>query len=213
MTHTITPNTEPSVTRFFFIRHGQTEHNIKKILQGHLDTSLNDEGRSQALKLADAVKEIPFDKIYSSDLTRCRETLGAVLEAMETKPSVAYTEHLRERHMGIIEGMHIDDAIRHGEKHGKSYRDFGESVDVFTERIGKYLEQVGQETTGMKNVAVVSHGGTIRSVLRLCGRTEGVVYNTSITVIDVKDGEWVVRVVGDTKHLGEQLQVNDQRVR
>lgn len=214
MTNAIIPNTDPEVTRFFFIRHGQTEHNVKKILQGHLNTSLNETGRDQASKMARALSGFPMDRVYSSDLTRCQDTATALASSLNIPESeIIFTEELRERHMGIIEGMHIEEAISHGQKHGKHYREFGETTQEFDTRLAKYLNQLKEETSGLANVAVVSHGGTIRSVTRVCGKTEGVVYNTSITIIDLKDGKWNVVVVGDTQHLGEQLRVTDQRVR
>lgn len=213
MTQAITPNTDPSVTRFFFIRHGQTDHNVKKILQGHLNTDLNSEGHQQAVKLAAALRSFPFERIYSSDLKRCQDTANTLANGLDSPQKIIFTPELRERHMGVIQGMHIDDAIAHGEKHGKHYREFGETTDEFTNRLSAYIETLKQDTKGLKNVAVVSHGGTIRAVLKLCGKTEGVVYNTSVTVIDLKDDKWDIRVVSNTDHLGAQLHVTDQRVR
>jgi probable phosphoglycerate mutase len=213
MTQSIAPNTEPEVTRFFFIRHGQTDHNVNKILQGHLNTELNAQGQEQAHKLGTALSAFPFDRIYSSDLKRCQDTASILASALSEPQSITFTSELRERNMGVIEGMHIDDAIAHGAKHGRHYREFGETTNQFGSRLSKFLEFLRRDTKGLQNVAVVTHGGTIRAILRSCGLNEGVVYNTSITIIDLKGDDWDVRVLGDTQHLGEQLQVADQRVR
>ncbi|HLS39123.1 MAG TPA: histidine phosphatase family protein, partial [Sphingobacterium bovisgrunnientis] len=56
---------------FYFIRHGQTDLNLKGIVQGRgVNTSLNDSGRKQADAFFNAYKHIPFDKIYTSTLVR-----------------------------------------------------------------------------------------------------------------------------------------------
>lgn len=219
MVQTIQPNVESGKTRFFFIRHGQTEHNIRKILQGHLDIPINDEGHSQASQLGSHIATLPLDRIYSSDLTRCRETLAHILEARgEDEKKVIFTSDLRERHMGEIQGMHIDDAIKHGEKHGKHYREFGETSDEFEARLQPFLKKMKNEVreNQCKNVAVISHGGTIRAVLKTYGVPEaGIVFNTSVTVIDFdwETDSMDVKLMGDTEHLGKQMNVADQRVR
>lgn len=214
----IEPNTESNKTRFLFVRHGQTDHNINKIFQGHLDIALNKEGHNQAELFGKKFSKFPFDKIYSSDLTRCKETVGKLITAMDEEKEVTFTNELRERFMGDVQGMHIDDAIEYGKKHGKHYREFGEDSTVFAERLGKFIKKLEAESAveKYKNVGVVSHGGTIRAVLQLVGVADaGVVYNTSVTVLDYyfETDKWVVQFVGDTEHLGQQMNVQDQRVR
>lgn len=58
-------NDDNNIIRLFIIRHGQTEHNVKKILQGHKDTSINPTGEEQATKLGHYLRSrgIHFDKV------------------------------------------------------------------------------------------------------------------------------------------------------
>ena len=65
--------------RIYVVRHGETEENRQKIVQGHLDTSLNSEGERQSDLLAKALKDVPFDACYSSDLQRAVQTAKRVL--------------------------------------------------------------------------------------------------------------------------------------
>jgi 2,3-bisphosphoglycerate-dependent phosphoglycerate mutase len=58
------------IAHVYIVRHGETQENRDKIIQGQLDTSLNSLGRKQARLVGDALKEIPFDAAYSSDLKR-----------------------------------------------------------------------------------------------------------------------------------------------
>lgn len=59
-----------SIAHVYIVRHGETAENRQGIIQGHLDTQLNAIGEEQATLVADALKLVPFDIAYSSDLSR-----------------------------------------------------------------------------------------------------------------------------------------------
>ena len=61
------------LTRVFFVRHGETDANRTKIIQGHLDTPLNTVGFSQAMSLANTLREVAFGLALSSDLKRAAD--------------------------------------------------------------------------------------------------------------------------------------------
>lgn len=61
------------VARVYIVRHGETEHNRQGIVQGQLDTPLNDTGVEQAQLAADALEDVPFGVAYGSDLQRARK--------------------------------------------------------------------------------------------------------------------------------------------
>ncbi len=65
------------------IRHGETEANRQEIVQGQLDTELNDAGIGQAEMVAAALKEIPFDLAYTSDLSRAAKVRGPPLQVID----------------------------------------------------------------------------------------------------------------------------------
>ncbi len=65
--------------RIYIVRHGETEENKQKIIQGQLDTPLNSEGEKQANLVAKALRDIPFDVCYSSDLSRAASTAERIL--------------------------------------------------------------------------------------------------------------------------------------
>lgn len=56
--------------RIWIVRHGETEQNRNKIIQGQMDTVLNADGIKQAQLVADALQSVPFDAAFSSDLSR-----------------------------------------------------------------------------------------------------------------------------------------------
>jgi len=68
-----------NTVRIYIVRHGETEENRQRIVQGQLDTSLNAEGERQSDLLAKALKDVLFDACYSSDLRRAVETAKRVL--------------------------------------------------------------------------------------------------------------------------------------
>ena len=60
------------MTTFYIVRHGQTDWNVDRIVQGHKDSELTASGRAQAKDVAEKFKEIQFDHVFSSDLLRAR---------------------------------------------------------------------------------------------------------------------------------------------
>ncbi|KAJ7266972.1 phosphoglycerate mutase [Mycena haematopus] len=90
-----------------FIRHGQSEDNVKEIWAGWKDAPLSELGVQQAAALGDAFlkSNTKFDFIYASDLLRAHATGQAVLESHPSpKPPFIIDNRLREQHFGIAEG-------------------------------------------------------------------------------------------------------------
>jgi broad specificity phosphatase PhoE len=70
------------VAKIYLIRHGETDANRNKIIQGHLDTPLNNTGLKQAISVASALRRVKFDLALSSDLQRT-ETVSMITKTME----------------------------------------------------------------------------------------------------------------------------------
>jgi probable phosphoglycerate mutase len=68
-----------TIRSIYIVRHGETEENKQKIVQGQLDTPLNSEGEKQADLVGSALKHVPFDTCYSSDLVRAADTAKRIL--------------------------------------------------------------------------------------------------------------------------------------
>lgn len=98
-----TDTIQVSQTRVYIVRHAETEENKQKIIQGHLDTILNSEGERQADLVAKALKDIPFDVAYSSNLKRATDTAKRILvnhSGVEVQTHIAIRERVRreQRH-------------------------------------------------------------------------------------------------------------------
>ncbi|WVN88859.1 uncharacterized protein L203_104073 [Cryptococcus depauperatus CBS 7841] len=88
---------------FFFVRHGQTEDNVRGIIQGQKDTPLNDYGRFEASRLAQRLEKTKIIEAWSSPLSRARETTEIVLKHHPQIP-LQTADGLKERGLGSMEG-------------------------------------------------------------------------------------------------------------
>jgi 2,3-bisphosphoglycerate-dependent phosphoglycerate mutase len=194
------------VIDLWFVRHGQTDWNVEGRLQGWLDVPLNHVGRQQAERLAHAIRNVPIQQIFSSDLIRARET-AQIIARGRTCP-VRLEPLLRERRFGLLEGR------RRSELTGRlsaqqplpyppidrALRDEEPECD-FLGRARAFLEQMAAEPCEGR-VLAVTHGGYVRAVLTVLGHEPPArVHNTSVTQLRWHDGSWSVQVVDWAEHL------------
>ena len=85
-------------------RHGETEWNVERRLQGQQDIPLNSRGRSQAVAMARLLRSIPLIQVHSSTLQRCQQTAGPIAEANIGRPNVVSSDLLKETSLGVLEG-------------------------------------------------------------------------------------------------------------
>lgn len=155
--------------RLLLVRHGQSEWNAGRRLQGQADIALSALGRAQADALAPLVAGFSPDRVVTSDLRRARETADRL-----GFPHAVPEPGLREIAVGRWEGQSIEDLIRvspadyHGWRAGRFCPDGGELWDDFCSRTETAIGRATGE--GAKTVLVVCHGGVIRAILhRLAG--------------------------------------------
>ena len=164
------------MTTLIFVRHGQSEGNLKKIFTGQLDLPLTELGRAQAQRTAEYLcANYKIDAIYSSDLQRSMGTAIATARrlSLEVIPEVG----LREYYVGDWEGVYFEEIPkRFPTEHWAWRNDFasfhphgGESADEFSKRIFQTVDRIVSENEG-KCVAIFTHATPIR-LMR--GRAEG----------------------------------------
>ncbi len=150
--------------RLFLVRHGQSEWNAGRRLQGQADTALSDHGRNQARALAATVQALQPERIIASDLTRTRETANLL----------GYGEHetdsnLREIDVGAWSGRAIEDLMAEDEAAFLGWRagtytpPQGESWRRFKAR--SLVALADARETAARSVLLVIHGGVIRALL------------------------------------------------
>lgn len=147
-------------------RHGQTDWNLIKRLQGRENVPLNAMGHSQAETLASLVLDIKkcgvsFAAVCTSPLDRAHETAKYVSRALELGEPVII-ERLIERDYGSLSGLTLEERI---EKYPKGERQAGnvESVPVAAKRMLHAMDDM-LEASGRKTVVGVTHGGIINAV-------------------------------------------------
>lgn len=179
---------QSKILKVYIVRHGQTDYNIKRLIQGHYNSRLNDSGRTQAMilgKYLNSNTDIRFDAVFSSDLQRCITTTNLILSQMgylndydpdQNKPlqepdsnahsykiPVTYTSCLRERCLGPLEQMHFKDAHAKADAEGKTLSDYGESMNSVRNRLRYVWAQIisQAQANNWSSVLIVSHGGAI----------------------------------------------------
>jgi broad specificity phosphatase PhoE len=205
-----------STTHVVIIRHGQSQGNAEGRFGGHTDTPLSPRGQRQALATARALASEKFDTIYSSDLPRAIETATPL--ARLTDAPLETTEALRERSVGVMEGLTFEEAA---ELHPEQYqallrRDFehvllgGESYRQTLDRASRKLDEGIEQHKGGR-IALFAHTGTICIlILHLLGALDApelkpvwiATANCGIARFDLRDDGFVrVLVINDTRHL------------
>lgn len=170
---------ELSLCTLFIARHGQTEWNVKKIIQGHSESVLTERGKQQARELHRTLQDIHFDAIFSSDLLRAKQT--AEIIALEKKLAVTTTAALRERKWGKYEGRKSTEYQQEARVLLEKFNtlsdqekwQFRMSVDMETDeevvsRFIQFVREIAVAYRG-KTVLVVTHGGCIRTFLTRLG--------------------------------------------
>src|SRR5437868_2038959 len=90
------------MTTFYIMRHGETEWNVQKLMQGHEDSPLTAAGEAQIQERVQDFADVHFDQVFSSDLLRAQRT--AELLTIERQLAINTTRLLRERTFGKYEG-------------------------------------------------------------------------------------------------------------
>lgn len=159
------------LTTIYIVRHGETEWNVRRIIQGHSDSPLTKKGIAQAKALARRFKTLHFDAIFSSDLVRAKRT--AEIIALEKRLAIETTRVLREQFFGKYEGAKRDDYYSLFEKwnemtdrkrHRFKISEDVESNEEAVIRFITFLREIAVAYSG-KTVLVVSHGAIMRYFL------------------------------------------------
>ena len=200
-------------TRVVIVRHGQTQWNIRQVRQGHLDSPLTDKGIAQAKALGQRLAREKFSALYSSDLGRAVQTAETI--AAVTGHSIVTDARLRERNLGIFQGLNGDEIK---EKFPEQYRwhrtldpDYvipaGESVKQQIERNVICLSEIAEKHFG-QTVVVVTHGGVLSGLFRhtfslpFSAPRRFEFMNASLNVFNYEQGSWFLQTWGDVSHLG-----------
>lgn len=171
--------------KLYIIRHGETQWNKEKRLQGQCDVPLNDYGRELAVITAKALENERFDLIYSSPLNRAYETAEIIRNNRNIE--ITIDERLKEISFGKDEGIPMDEL-------GQNAKDFffapdkyipsegGETYQELCVRLSDFIENIIYPLKNTdKNVLIVAHGATNKALMLLLKK---------IQIADIWKGEF-----------------------
>ena len=206
------------VTTLYIVRHCQSAGNLSGRFQGRVDAPVSEVGEKQFELLSLRFRNEPLDAVYSSPLIRAYQTAEAI-DRFHNLP-IQTMDGLLEIDVGEIENKLLTDIgqeypeLAHNWDHAPDLCEFpgGETMAQVYQRINQAIDEIVAENPG-KRVAVSTHGGVIRNLYARVeyGSIEGlrksaVFGNTSVSVLEIEDGNWSWKYVNDLTHLPEELQ-------
>lgn len=191
------------------VRHGLTDWNQAGRIQGQSDIPLNNEGRSQARRLARRLQEeseYRWDFVITSGLSRAQETGSIIAEALQI-PLYDPDSRLMEKAFGQAEGLtHTERETLWGIDWDQ--QDLGQEKDeAIRERALSFMSDLAQRYPD-KQVLVVSHGGLLAQLyIALYEQTYMErIGNLSLTVLEKQAEHWDMRLYNCTRHLQEMIE-------
>ena len=156
--------------RLHFIRHGETNWNAIRRVQGQMESQLTALGKRQAEELADQLQTYSINQVYCSSSVRTRETADILFRASQLP--IKYQDNLREIHLGPWEGNLYDDLAQ---QNPEQFHNFwnephqfslagAESFWQLQQRGVDAVREIVEQPTG-NDIAIVSHGALIKSIL------------------------------------------------
>ncbi len=200
------------MTRILFVRHGETDWNKEHRIQGQTDTKLTEEGKKQAKRIAERLKDEKIDAIYTSTLSRAIDTAKKINKYHNLK--IEKCKEFNELSFGMYEGMKWDEVK---EKHPKVFEEReknkyefkpekGESFKELWQRFHKKLLEIEKKHPN-ENVLIVAHGGAkIGMMINLLHMKfdeiiKNGIRNTAITIFDIEKGKVEFHTINDHSHL------------
>ncbi|HEY7716552.1 MAG TPA: histidine phosphatase family protein [Candidatus Binatia bacterium] len=199
-------------THVIIVRHGQTEWNIAGVRQGHLDSALTEKGVAQASALAQRLARERFTALYSSDLGRAVQTAMAIADV--TGHEIVTDPRLRERHLGIFQGLTAEEIMAKYPQERTQFRTLGpdyvipggESMRQQVERNVAYLNALAAKHRG-EQIVVVTHGGVVSGFFRhtlaipLDAPRRFEFVNAGLNLFAREEDNWILLTWGDVSHL------------
>ena len=207
-------------TRIIAIRHGETVWNIEGREMGQKDSPLTPKGRAQAEAVAARLANTRFSALYSSDLPRALDTARCIAD--KSKIDVVTDVRLRERNMGIFEGLTIPemheqypDVRREYERTGGTFViPEGESGDQRRARSVACFEELAVQHAG-ETIVIVTHGGVLAGIFQ---HVLGLPFesgrsfkrsNGSLSVFLYRNARLVLETWNDVSHLRDAEALDD----
>lgn len=197
------------MTTIYLTRHGQTEWNLEKRLQGHGNSPLTEFGLNRAKELSKRIKEIDIDTIYTSPIERAYKT--ACIVKGDKDIEVKVHEGLKEMNFGDYEGKITEEvmkenpdwdisAIMRGNLEMRAPN--GETLGEVRERVNSAMREIIKENEE-KNILIVAHGITLKAIMAFFNDQEAnneVMEQASLTKVIVDGENFNIEFKNDGSH-------------
>lgn len=197
-------------TTLYLVRHGESEANAAKRYAGQTDSPLTERGREQARTVAAALRDVRFDRVISSDLSRARDTADII--ARDHGVAVEVFPELREIDVGEAAGRAIEDAKQRFDWGPGRFVQWpgGESLEGVRDRVVSAIDRIVSASPG-RTICVVGHGGVTRilvshflGLLPELYRHHSPTENTNVTVIRTDGITYRVDSLFEAAHLADE---------
>lgn len=191
--------------KIYLIRHGETNLNKKRVLQGRTDSELNEYGIELAEKTAEGLKNVAFDVVFTSPLKRAKKTAQIVARVEETGIPVIEEPRIQEICFGEYEGLsYLKENYTIPDKEFMNFfmaperfspPKTGESLTEVIERTGDFVKELLENPAyEEKTVLLSTHGCALKAILANIRQTplkdfwgDGVHKNCAVTIVEVKN--------------------------
>ena len=146
----------------YVVRHGQTNGNVDRVIDGIREMPLNDTGRSQAIIAGDSLKDIVFDLVLCSPLGRTKETMQLITN---NKYPVEYDNRIIERDCGELVGKGYDEINfdKYWNYYDNTKYEKVESLQSLFSRVYELLDEIKVNFSD-KRILIVTHGGVSKAI-------------------------------------------------
>ena len=201
------------MTQIYLVRHAEAEGNLYRRIHGQYDSLITDLGHKQVEKLAERFKDIHIDAVYSSDLTRTRQTAAGIYGPKGL--GLQTVKGLREIHMGCWEDRTWGDMEREDPDMLHKFNfdpdawvvEGAESFEQLRRRVLASIRDLAAKHEG-QSIAVVTHGSALRTLFAAAsgmflGDMKNLPYcdNTGVSLIEVEKGEISLKFINDNSHV------------
>jgi len=197
--------------KIYLIRHGETDFNkLSKEWGQDNEISLNDWGNLQAEKLSEVLKDISFNKLFSSNLKRALQTSKKISNSKNIE--IITDERLREYDPGEVDPSSEKWVEKYKEilKLGMSKYDIrpfgGENIWDLIKRTKSFMEDLEKQEGA---IAIIAHSGVNATFMNLSQQKEKNEFlnikqdNTCINILEFENGKWIIKKINDSEHISD----------
>lgn len=200
--------TSEKEVRIYFVRHGETQYNIEKRMQGFCDSPLTDQGIAQAKAVGKGLADIEFKAVYSSESQRVLDTANHAIGHLNLpiNPDSRLKEmnfgvlesllesEIKERYGNVLERLFTLNDLNMSAPEGESYSQlFTRTTSIINDIVQKHKNEGG-------NILVFSHGVTIGNYLMQLTKMSDYPHhdNCSVSVVRYYNDDFQVETIADT---------------